>query len=43
MTSDYCVKNTIRDAYVRDYDIIVLRDCIASMSKEIDRVTLSNV
>ncbi len=43
VASDYCVESTIRDAYARDYDIIVVEDCIASGSEQADRSTLMNV
>ena len=43
VTSDYCVENTVRHAYHMDYDIIVVKDCIASRSKEVDRAFLVSV
>ena len=43
VTSEYCVENTIRHAYHMDYDIIVVKDCIASPREEGTRTTLLNV
>jgi ureidoacrylate peracid hydrolase len=43
VASEYCVENTIRHAYHMDYDIIVIKDCIASMHEESTRTTLLNV
>lgn len=43
VASDYCVENTVRHAYHMDYDIIVVKDCIGSRSKEVDKEFLSDV
>ncbi len=32
LTSNACVETTIREAYLRDYDIIGVRDCIAAVN-----------
>ena len=41
--SEYCVENTIRQAYHMDYDMIVVKDCIASYDEESTKSTLRNV
>lgn len=43
VASGYCVESTIRDAYARDYEILVVKECIGSSSEEADRITLENV
>ena len=43
VASEYCVENTIREAYHMDYDLIVIKDCIASYDQESTRSTLRNV
>ncbi len=43
VASEYCVENTVRHAYHMDYDIIVVKDCIASVNEESTRTTLLNV
>ena len=42
-TSSFCVESTIRDAYARDYDIIVPSDCIADTDDEAQASVLKNV
>jgi ureidoacrylate peracid hydrolase len=39
-TTYYCVDSTIRDAYARDFDIIVVEDCVAASDQELHRATL---
>jgi ureidoacrylate peracid hydrolase len=34
LTSNACVETTIREAYLRDYDVIGVRDCIAAVNPE---------
>jgi nicotinamidase-related amidase len=40
MATDICVLFTANDAYMRDYDVVVPRDCVASLSKKINRNAL---
>ena len=35
-----CVESTIRDAYYRDFDIIVVEDCVAGSDEPLHRATL---
>lgn len=32
--TEFCVAHTIRDAYARDYELIVVRDCVAGIKPE---------
>lgn len=32
-TTNLCIDTTVRDAYMRDYDVIVLQDCVAGVNK----------
>ena len=34
MTTDICILFTANDAYVRDYNIVVPGDCVASVEKK---------
>jgi len=43
VATNYCVESTIRDAYFRDYDIIVPADCVASTFPDLQAATLKNV
>lgn len=43
VATNYCVESTIRDAYARDYDIIVVEDCVACPWDDLHRATLKNV
>ncbi|MFA7279458.1 MAG: isochorismatase family cysteine hydrolase [Sterolibacterium sp.] len=43
VATNYCVESTIRDAYARDFDIIVIEDAVASMWDDLHRATLKNV
>ena len=43
VATNYCVESTIRDAYARDYDIIVIEDAVATMWEDLHRATLKNV
>lgn len=43
VNTNYCVESTIRDAYFRDYDIIVLKDCVAGSVADLHEATLKNV
>lgn len=35
-----CVESTVRDAYMRDFDVIVAEDCVASFSPELHTASL---
>jgi ureidoacrylate peracid hydrolase len=37
------VESTIRDAYARDYDIILIEDAAATLWEDLHRATLKNV
>lgn len=41
--TNYCVESTIRDAYFRDYDVIVVEDCVAGTVPDLHNATLKNV
>jgi ureidoacrylate peracid hydrolase len=41
--TDFCVETTIRDAYYRDYDVIVVSDCVAGPRKAFHDDTLAKV
>ncbi len=43
VATNYCVESTIRDAYARDYDIVVVEDCVATLWEDLHRATLRNV
>ena len=43
VATNYCVESTIRDAYARDYDIVVVEDCVATLWDDLQRATLRNV
>jgi ureidoacrylate peracid hydrolase len=41
--TDFCVETTIRDAYYRDMDVIVVRDCVAGPRRRYHEDTLAKV
>ncbi len=41
--ADICVLDTANDAYMREYQLIVPSDCVASESAEITRATLDHL
>lgn len=41
--TEFCVETTIRDGYYRDFDIIVVRDCVASPRLSFHEDTLAKV
>lgn len=43
VATNVCVESTVRDAYFRDYDILVVRDCVASSFPDLHAATLKNV
>jgi ureidoacrylate peracid hydrolase len=32
--TEFCVESTVRDAYARDYELIVVRDCVAGIQRK---------
>jgi ureidoacrylate peracid hydrolase len=42
VSSNYCVDATIRDAYFRDYDIIVVKECVAGSFDDLHAAFLKN-
>ena len=43
VATNVCVESTIRDAYFRDFDILVVEDCVACSFPDLHRATLKNV
>jgi ureidoacrylate peracid hydrolase len=43
VTTNYCVDSTVRDAYARDFDVIVARDCCAALYADLHEASLRNV
>ena len=43
VATNYCVESTIRDAYARDFDIIVIEDAVATMWEDLQKATLKNI
>ena len=43
VATNYCVESTIRDAYARDFDILVVEEAVASVWEDLHRATLKNV
>jgi nicotinamidase-related amidase len=43
VAGNFCVLFTAHDAYMRDYQIVVPRDCIASVTEEDDRYALEHM
>lgn len=37
-TTNACIETTIREAYLRDYDVVAVRDCMAGVNAEWERV-----
>lgn len=42
-TASFCVESTIRDAYMRDLDVVVPADCISDTDQDAYRAVLKNV
>ncbi len=38
VTANACVETTLREAYLRDYDVVAVTDCIAGVNPEWERV-----
>lgn len=43
VNTNVCVESTLRDAYMRDFDVIVVEDAVASPQEHLHRATLENV
>jgi nicotinamidase-related amidase len=43
VAGDFCVLFTAHDAYMRDYRLVVPRDCVASLTEERDRYALAHM
>jgi len=41
--TDYCVESTVRDAFFRDYDIVVVRDCVAGYFPQLHESSLTEM
>ena len=41
-TTSFCVESTIRDAYMRDFDILLPEDCVADTDEAAQKATLAN-
>jgi catechol 2,3-dioxygenase-like lactoylglutathione lyase family enzyme len=39
-TTNACVETTIRDAYLRDYDVVAVTDCISGVNEEWEQAAL---
>lgn len=38
--TEFCVESTVRDAYARDFDLVVVRDCVAGIQPDFHREAL---
>ena len=43
VTTNVCVESTARDAFMRDYYVVFLKDCTATYNREIHESTLRNI
>ncbi len=43
VTTEVCVETTARVAFVKDYNVIVVKDCVATLSKEIHEASLKTL
>ena len=43
ISTNICVESTVRDASFRDYDVVVVSDCVASPKEHLHKTTLENV
>jgi len=43
VAANFCVLFTAHDAYMRDYDLVVPSDCVASLTEEADRFALAHM
>jgi ureidoacrylate peracid hydrolase len=42
VTSNFCVDTTARDAYARDYDLLLIRDCVAASFEDLHAAFIKN-
>lgn len=42
-TTNICVESTARDAFMRDYHVVLMEDCVAATTKEEHEATLHNM
>ncbi len=42
VNSSYCVDSTVRDAYFREFDVVVVRECVAGSFKDLHEAFLKN-
>lgn len=42
VTSNFCVDTTVRDAYARDYDILLVKDCVAASFDDLHTAFIKN-
>lgn len=40
VSTPVCVETTVRDAYMRDYDLLILKDCVGYFDEEAQRASL---
>ncbi len=43
MTTNVCVESTVRDAFMRDYDVVLVEDCAAALTKAEHESAVHNV
>ncbi len=43
VATNVCVESTARDGYMKDYRIVLVKDCCATTSKELQEATLENI
>lgn len=43
VTTNVCVESTARDAFMRDYSVIAVSDCVASYDPEVHEASLRNI
>lgn len=41
VTTNICIESTVREAFERDYNVIVLEDCVSSLSDELNNISLA--
>lgn len=39
--TEFCIESTVRDAYARDFEIVVVRDCVAGIKPEFHESSLA--
>ena len=42
VTTNYCVDSTIRDAYARDFELVLVGDCCAALDQDLHDAVLRN-